>query len=309
MARTRAPARYQRDNAVDSTMTANSEFASLASSSLPSLRGNDVWQTTGTNSSSSASVDLSRLQRLSQSLQLPTSSPANTNVASPVVQQFGSLDEMLRQRQFEIMDEILSSEVEESRRISDKLRSDRLHQNWVKERETYLKEVIDGRRLGGASKVPKGMNAPAAPKSGTSQLNLQSVAQAHIALIAQWNANPRYPLVGELMRMATKFPAYGVGLKLAQCLKQGDSSSALGRALATLHHLATQYQSLIINRVQAASLTGSAIGETSYHGMAKTISIFVKLQLGSASNHWPIVYFCTCTTLERHKSLDPPNTC
>ena len=319
-------------------MTAGGDFALLAASSLPSLRGEASWQqqqkqqqqqqqqypfTANNNSSSNNSnngtvgsvpnLDVSRLHHLSSSLSLATNgrTPGSTRLVSDGRAQPplpASLNDLIRRHDQDLVQSLLVDARRTRLRASEERRSKALREDWENEKETFVKEFLGNSRLGGAARIPSSSGVLSVPMTTSSSIvanttvstdksDIQAVAEAHIQVLQRWNSNASYPAMNEFLRIATKTPAYADALRMARVLPSNEShqtnaAAILDRALATLQHLATQYQSLVIDRVQSATLTGHVFGETPYHGMAKTVSIFVRLQVGSTQSFWPVVYYC-----------------
>jgi hypothetical protein len=310
-------------------MTLMDGFSELASGSLPVLTGADPMQPSWSRSlqelkaaneaflggqsqplSSEAQAllgDRTDFGRLAKSLEEPKASKLET---------FVSVEDMLRQHRNGIMERILQREREQTRRKSQELVEKQLQEDWKKEREWWLKEIVGARTLGGSSSSlvlrkpdgrtgaslqtlpgPLSYRGSASDTSSLAMLDLHSVL-AHLAVVKSINN------IGSLSELLSKFQkipvsgsAYGSVYTTAWQLLSSmlpNLSSPIHGASGALVHFCKQFQNVVINRVRAASLAGQDVSAPQSYGtgLVSTVATYVKLEFGDRRSIWHVLYFC-----------------
>ena len=210
-----------------------------------------------------------------------------------------SLEDMLERRQREILEKVVQNERDLSRERMEKLEEERLLQDWDEEKKLFLIELAGGRVLGGSSQplatlasLPTTINTLSV--STVPALDLKTIAQSHVDLVSRWNREPEINEKEEFARIATptKSPSYAVAWRLLAASDGRPNPPSV--ATGGLAQLSRQFQFLIINRVQKASLAGQdvSLSVSFSNGMATTVATFVKLEHGSNSSVWHTIFYC-----------------
>ena len=285
-------------------MTAGkSDFASLASASLPPVTG-DSWngysgptsQPSLVLNAANGGIDLGRIQQLSYALQAAPTTDASaaasgSAAASAAPTKFVSVQEIIHQRRGNIINKLFTDEMQKTRERCDKMHAMRMKKDWEEQKELYMKELVGDRRLGGSSNVTKFESITAG--SAPSQSNLQYQINDHLRLVKDWNnKTDNISTIYEFSRLASKSPSYAAAWKLVYALQQRKTDSPLGRAIATMSHLGRQFRAHVENRVRSATATGQAPAESKYAGTAHTVATYVHLTVGSQVTHWATIFYC-----------------
>lgn len=311
-------------------MTAGtSDFATLASSSLPAVNGeswNGYTNTSSTSNgppaflsqanSSSSTFSTTGVVRAgvgvgvgppSTSMHMHTGMHSGMDLnriqqlthslqappkpdAASVNTEFVSVSEMIHQRRHLVLDKLFISEMNKTRRRCDTMHARRMKKDWDEQKSLYMKELVGDRRLGGSNVANFESMTPTLPQS-QSRLTAQTVE--HLRLMKEYNQDSDMDIIYAFDRLASESPSYSAAWKLIFAVKQGKSDSPLGRAISTMSHLARQFRAHVENRVRSATASGQADGYSSnYTGMARTVATYVFLTVGSQASHWATVYYC-----------------
>jgi hypothetical protein len=309
-------------------MTSHGDFQELASGSLSTL-GADPLQPSWSRS-------LQELMAANQALiggnhQQPTAaaqlllgdrSDFGTLAASlevpeqPKTEAFASVEETCRKHRDGIIERILKKEREQTQSTLEKALERQLEEDWGREREWWMKEIVGSRNLVDASNslvlrqaTPQlGSNLQALPgpshsfladayTTSSHPLDLRMVKD-HLELVKSLS-----PLSMDLSEVFSKFQklsatgsnGYSTAWQLLASIVP-NLSSPINGALGSLIHFCRQYQTVITNRVASASLAGQDLSTARGYGtgMAGTVAAYVKLEFGSNASIWHILYFCKC---------------
>lgn len=244
------------------------------------------------------------------SLEAPKMSTANT--AS-----FASLEDKCRKHRDGIIERILKKEREHSHRAFEKAIERRHEEDWAKEREWWMKEIVGKRNLvdetntlsfGGPTvehrAAPPMLPGPASSNllpgySSTANRTLDvRMAQEHgkVVMTLPVGSTDLDGVISQFEGVASRLDStggYTVAWQLARTMVPRHSSS-IECALGSLIHLCKQYQTYVKNRVSSSRLAGQdlSIRQNFGSGMAGTVAAFVKIEKGSNASIWCILYFC-----------------
>ncbi len=304
------------------TLTKNAGgLQELASGSLPSLGGDPLqpsWSRSlaellaanqaliGTSGApqptAAAQVLLGSTRTDFGSLVIPKPTTGSTPTAT-----FASVEERCRRHRDGIMERILQNERERCHRAFEKATERRQQDDWTKEREWWMKEIVGTRNLVDAKSALKGTSVLMLTGPTSSNL-LPGFASPTMALLNSRMAQDHKSIIQSMpkgsLELVTKLevaasdsnPGYTTAWQLLGCMLP-HLSSPIGGALGSLIHFCKQYQAFIKNRVASASLAGQDIATRLNFGsgMAGTIAAFCKLEKGSAASVWCNVYYCKFT--------------
>jgi hypothetical protein len=318
------------------TLTKNAGgLQELATSSLPALGGDPLqpsWSrslqelmaanqaligTTGPPQPTAAAQVLlgssrTDLGSLVASLQAPKSSTSSSTKPAT----FASLEERCRTHRDGIIERILKKEREHSQRAFEKAIERRREEDWAKEREWWMNEIVGKRNLVDSTNTlalgpsEKSSTLPMLPGPTSSNLLPGYASHSNPTLDARlahehWRIVKSLPeqsldlgVLAQLESMASTLDSSSAGYTTAWQLMTSMiprlSSSPIDGALGSLIHLCKQYQSHVKNRVASASLAGQDLStrQNFGSGMAGTVAAFVKLEKGSNASIWHILYYC-----------------
>jgi hypothetical protein len=341
---------------------AGSGFADLASGSLPTLGGGDPllpsWsrslselqvasqsllgggRPSAGNAASLLGTDRSEFGRLASTLVADTTTSTGTrsqanNFTSASHHQlpeesFTTVAELLQKQQTDILENLLESARESARAKSQAYVDQQLKDDWEREKQWWIQDIVGTRTLGGASSslalasssndmMPKALTAPyptstprflgdttSSSRSSSSQLDAKSV-QAHFQVLQKVAATNNPSGVQAARDMLAKLQAltdassvpedsfYHTALDFVACLLERNANgSPMDHSMGVLVHLSRQFQSMIVQRVRAASLAGQDVstGGAYNSGMVSTIAAHVQLEFGAEKSIWHMLYFC-----------------
>lgn len=277
------------------------DFSSLAASSLPSLNvGLDTSTVPSENSNGvsgtfpgsqqNGSVNVNRIRELSASFH----SVPKTDPASDTSKTYGSIEELIQQRRHAILNDLFTSEFENTRQRCDKIHETRMIKEWENQKNAYMKEIVGDRRLGGSSGITK-YQSMTQGNSSFSPSDSNDLLMDHVDIMSKWNQNADMDsIITMFRRLPTRFPAYTSAWNLVERLKLGKSANPIGKAISTLSHLGRQFQTHVANRVRKANANGQTqqFDTSKYSGMARLVATFVALNEGSQTSEWAIIYYC-----------------
>mmetsp|Transcript_19709 Transcript_19709/g.48434 ORF Transcript_19709/g.48434 Transcript_19709/m.48434 type:complete len:803 (-) Transcript_19709:105-2513(-) len=307
-------------------MTTQQSLQQLASGALPNLSSGDSMQPSWSRSLNElAAANKSFLgnnpQQLTSSAQLLLgdrtdfgSLVANleTTPTAPLTQDaFQSLDASRRQQRDSAIERILQRERENTNKQLEKQLEQQLEDDWKREREWWLKELVGSRNLVDASnslgirQADRKLEATFQSVSGPSHSSfiteavkqpLDAVAvQKHLQLLRSITAttNLQDVIAGYQNMTRSDSTGYAIAWQLFGNMIPNLSSPFHG-ALGSLLHFCKQYQDVIKNRVASANLAGqNVVTDRNYGtGMGGTMATYVKLEYGADASTWHILYYC-----------------
>lgn len=227
-----------------------------------------------------------------------------TTGSTPAATAFATVEERCRQHRDGIIERILHRERERAQKDFEKAMERRREDDWAKEREWWMKEIVGTRNLIDARLSLTGPSTVMLP--GTTSSNLLPGYPSHTTALldvkmAQDHRNVLLSIPDGPSNFAARMqavasdshPGYATAWKLVDTMLPHLSSPIEG-ALGSLIHFCKQYQSYVKNRVAAAGLAGQDV-TTRLHfgsGMSRTVAAFCKLEKGSSASIWHIVYYC-----------------
>ena len=306
-------------------MSTHQTFEELASGSLPTL-GGDTLQPSWSRSlqelvAANQAFIGSNPQQPSASAQvlLGDRTDFGSLVASvdsrpkpPKTEAFASIEDTRRKHRDEAIERILQKEREHTQRTLEKALTRQLEEDWTREREWWMKEIVGARNLIDAS------NSLAIRPSSDRQTEttFQYVSGPSHNLLTDPYGNNGRPLDTtmvndhlQLVKMITSTPNLEDILSSFQRIASSDGyviawqlfssmiprlSSPFNGALGSLIHFCKQYQSVIKNRVTSANLAGQNVLTVNNYGtgMGGTIAAYARLEFGANTSIWHILYFC-----------------
>ena len=256
---------------------------------------------------------------------------------------FTTVAQLLQKQQNDILENLLTSARESADRTSQELTEKQLQDDWEREKEWWMQDIVGTRTLGGASasgnnmltnhgsdnnnndnhSLPKALPAPyptaATPRFLGGALSASTVAsasldpktaQAHLQVLQKVatstttsSSGPQAArdLLAKLQALtdASSIPEdsfYHTAWDFVGCLLERSGGSTMDHSMGVLVHLSRQFQSMIVQRVRAASLAGQDVSTLHNYGsgMVSTIAAHVQLEFGSSQQSiWHMLYFCT----------------
>ena len=224
---------------------------------------------------------------------------------------FVSIEATLRQHRDNILDRILQKEREQTRQITQQLVEKQLEEDWKREREWWIKEIVGTRTLGGSANhllLPQSGalshsfrgTVPYRGHSGDSisaQMDDRSV-QAHLEVTKTIDSSSLLStVIPKYINLSTSGSAqdsgYTTAWQLLSCMLT-QPYSPIDAALGALVHFCKQFQNLISNHVRSASLAGVDVSppQTYGSGFVGTVASYVKLEFGAKASIWHIIYLC-----------------
>eukprot|EP00980_Cylindrotheca_fusiformis_P008569 scaffold1820_cov129-Cylindrotheca_fusiformis.AAC.10 len=223
---------------------------------------------------------------------------------------FASIEDTRRKHRDGAIERILQKEREQTQRTLEKALERQLEEDWARERQWWMKELVGSKNLVDAS------NGLGIRKSEDS---FQSVSgPAHNLIMDSFHSPGTRPLEPkmvhdhlQLVRSVTPTASVTDVLSDFQRITSSDTSgyliawqlfsnmipnlsSPFNGALGSLIHFCKQYKAVIKNRVASANLAGQDVTTTQNYGtgMAGTIAAYVKLEFGANATIWHILFYC-----------------
>lgn len=231
-----------------------------------------------------------------------------------------SLEERCRKHRDGIIERILKKEREHSQRAFEKAIERRREEDWAKEREWWMKEMVGKRNLVDStnhslSLGPSESSTLPILSGPTSSSNLLPGYASHSNLTLNNRLAAEHGKLVKSLPAGTSSDLGGVVAhfeSIASALDDSNAaagyttawqlmasmmprlSSPIDGALGALIHFCKQYQCFIKNRVASASLAGQDLStrQNFGSGMAGTVAAYVKLEKGSNASIWCILYYC-----------------
>lgn len=313
-------------------MTTQQSLEQLASGALPTLGGGDMMQPSWSRSLHELAA--ANTSFLGNNPQQPTASAqlllgdrtdfgslvaslesSTTTANAPLTKDaFQSLDASRRQQRDSAIERILQRERENTNRQLEQQMEQQLEDDWKREREWWLKELVGSRNLVDASnslgkrQADRKLEATFQSVSGPShnfiteaaKQPLDAVAaQKHLQLLRSSTAttNLQDVIAGYQNMTSSDSTGYAIAWQLFGNMIPNLSSPFHG-ALGSLLHFCKQYQDVIKNRVASANLAGlNVVTDRNYGtGMGGTMATYVKLEYGADASTWHILYYCKYST-------------
>ena len=223
----------------------------------------------------------------------------------------GGVVESCRKHRDGIIERILKRNRDETDRLLEKAAERQREEDWAKERAWWMEEIVGTRNFVDPSNKlvlrqsqettihalagPSHSLLPDARLASGQRLDPR-IVQAHLELVKPLsNASDMERVISDFQRLAASHSnnGYTTAWQLLGCMIPRMSSPING-ALGSLIHFCRQYQNVIKDRVNSASLAGQDLStDPSYgHGIAGRIAAHVKLEFGSNATIWHILYFC-----------------
>jgi hypothetical protein len=227
---------------------------------------------------------------------------------------FASIEDTRRKHRDGAIERILLKEREQTQRTLEKALERQLEEDWTREREWWMKELVGSRNLVDASnsgairQVDRQLEASfqsisgpthnlimdAYVASGTGPLE-PNMVQDHLQLLRSVTATANLTdVLSEFQRITSSDTSgYLIAWQLFSSVIPNMSSPFNG-ALGSLIHFCKQYQAVIKNRVASANLAGQNVTTAKNYGtgMGGTIAAYVKLEFGANASIWHILYYC-----------------
>lgn len=304
-------------------MSTHQTFEELASGSLPNLGGDPLqpsWSRSlqelvaanqafiGSNPqqpSASAQVllgDRTDFGSLVASLDKPK--PQKTEA-------FASIEATLRKHRDGTIERILRKEREHTQRNIEKAVGRQLEEDWAKEREWWMKEIVGTRNL-----VDSSNSLSLMPSDRQTETNFQFVSgpshnlltdaygtsgtpldtrmvSDHLQLVKSISSASNLDDVLSAFQRIASSDGYVIAWQLFSSMIPRLSSPFSG-ALGSLIHFCKQYQIVIKNRVTNANLAGQNVLTVNNYGtgLGGTVAAYSRLEFGANSSIWHILYFC-----------------
>lgn len=233
-----------------------------------------------------------------------------------------TLQERCKQHRDGILERVLNTQRERTHRALEKAVERQLEDDWSKERQLWMEELVGKRNLVDSTNDSSPLAAlgpsqssptyptlagamtsnllPGYASTSTNYLNLR-MAEDHLQLVQSQSlvgAIDYRELMAKFQQLASSTAeesnaGYTTAWQLLSCMLPNLTTPVNG-ALGALIHLCRQYQTFIKNRVAAGSLARQDLSTSAAYGsgMARTVASYVKLDLGSGASFWPILYNC-----------------
>jgi hypothetical protein len=222
---------------------------------------------------------------------------------------FAGVVENCRKHRDGIIERILKKEREQTQRFLEKTAERQREEDWAREREWWMEEIVGTRNFVDPSnklvlRQPQ-QNLQALPGPSHSLLPdarfdaghcLDTrLVQDHLGLVKSLaSVSDLEKIVSDFHRLSSPMSnGYATAWQLLGCMAPRMSSPING-ALGSLVHFCRQYQTIIKDRVNSASLAGQDLSTAQNYGngVAGRIAAYVKLEFGSNATTWHILYFC-----------------
>lgn len=289
-------------------------FSELASSSIPSLNaGGDINPTWSRSLRDLKGANETFLHPMGPSIAQPL--PMGSALGPPPIlsatsnpskkpEPFLSVTQILQNREDEILNRIWREEEEDTNRRLQKIVDRQLQEDWNREREKWLQDIAGTRTLGGLSQI---QHATMPTQILTGQMTALTTTRNHVDVtpaIIQSHLNvvkridTGIDIIAEFQNVANSLgnsrqaSAYGTAWRLLSCITSRPSS-ALDAAFGALLHLAKLFQTGITSRVQSAMLANQELTNAApmyRNAMANKVAMYVRLQLGTSTGVWPVIF-------------------
>lgn len=311
-------------------MSTQQSLEELASGSLPTFGGVDSLQPSW--SRSLHEIEAANKSFLGGNLPQPTASAqvllgnrtdfgglvatleSSRNQAPKSTEAFASIEDTRRKHRDGAIERILQKEREQTQRTLEKALERQLEEDWTRERDWWMKELVGSRNLVDASnslairkadrQVEASFQSISGPTHnlitdaylapGTGPLEPKMV-QDHLRLVRSVTATANIAdVLSEFQRISSSDTSgYLIAWQLFSTMIPNLSSPFSG-ALGSLIHFCKQYKTVMKNRVASANLAGQNVTTAKNYGtgMGGTIAAFVKLDFGANASIWHILYYC-----------------